>query len=346
MPEISVIVPIYKAEKYLEQCVESVLAQTYTDFELILVDDGSPDSCPRICDAYGEKDKRVQVIHQSNAGVTSARNAGISSAEGQYIFFLDSDDWIPDDYFEKMLGACEANNADLCIGGYIAFYENETTADIVSDFETAVYSSAAEFAMMFHEYFATIFNFTWGKLFKTKIIRENGIYFPQGMLIAEDVIFNMDYYRKCKRISVLNEPRVYYRQVSGSLSHKYSDKTFEWYHISYTAVHEFLKETHAFSPENRKHYYASCAGNYIQSAIGLILNPGCSRKEALAVLRETSKYSEVETAFRELNSKSLLSSGFRMMFRLNSIPGLYLFIKLYLTATGLKNKMISRREKQ
>ena len=96
MPKISVIVPVYKVEKYLDRCVRSVLAQTFRDFELILVDDGSPDSCPQMCDDWAKKDSRIKVIHQNNQGLSAARNTGIRAASGEYINFIDSDDWVAD----------------------------------------------------------------------------------------------------------------------------------------------------------------------------------------------------------------------------------------------------------
>lgn len=106
---VSIIVPVYKVEKFLPKCIESVLNQTYTDFELILVDDGSPDKSPEICDKYAELDKRVVVIHQKNAGVSAARNAGLENAKGEYIGFVDPDDWIAPKMYEQMIFAMEGS---------------------------------------------------------------------------------------------------------------------------------------------------------------------------------------------------------------------------------------------
>lgn len=114
-PLISIIVPVYNTEKYLSKCIESILAQTYTNFELILVDDGSPDRCPGICDEYAEKDTRIKVIHKENGGVSSARNCGLDIASGEYIGFVDSDDYIEPEMYEKMLHTITAFNVDLCI---------------------------------------------------------------------------------------------------------------------------------------------------------------------------------------------------------------------------------------
>ena len=112
---ISIIVPVYKVEKYLDRCIESVLAQTYTDFELILVDDGSPDNCPAMCDAWAEKDSRIRVIHKPNGGLSSARNAGLDIMKGEYVTFIDSDDTVLPNYLERLLTALTVNSADVSV---------------------------------------------------------------------------------------------------------------------------------------------------------------------------------------------------------------------------------------
>lgn len=105
-PEISIIVPVYQVEKYLNECIDSILAQTFTDFELILVDDGSPDNCPALCDAAAKRDSRVRVIHKQNGGVSTARNAGLDAAQGNWIAFVDSDDTVEPEYLEKCIRQC------------------------------------------------------------------------------------------------------------------------------------------------------------------------------------------------------------------------------------------------
>ena len=112
-PEISIIVPVYKVEKYLNECIDSILAQTFTDFELILVDDGSPDNCPALCDAAAAKDSRIRVIHKPNGGVSTARNAGLDAARGNWIGFVDSDDVIDKTYYEKLYRAAKQSGAEI-----------------------------------------------------------------------------------------------------------------------------------------------------------------------------------------------------------------------------------------
>lgn len=109
LPEISVIVPVYKVEEYLPQCIDSILAQTFTDFELLLVDDGSPDCCGEICEEYAGKDMRIRVFHQANAGLSCARNTGLMNARGRYVTFIDSDDYVKPCYLERLYGALPAD---------------------------------------------------------------------------------------------------------------------------------------------------------------------------------------------------------------------------------------------
>lgn len=117
IPLVSIIVPVYNVEKYLRRCVDSILAQTFTDFELILVDDGSPDNCPAICDEYAEKDSRVRVIHKENGGVSAARNSGLEISCGEYIAFCDSDDYWDIDFLSELLSCMKTNNADVVVSG-------------------------------------------------------------------------------------------------------------------------------------------------------------------------------------------------------------------------------------
>ena len=120
MPRLSIIVPVYKVEKYIHKCVDSILNQTFTDFELILVDDGSPDNCGRICDEYAEKDSRVRVIHKENGGLSDARNYGIDAAEGSILGFVDSDDMIDNDMYDQMIRFLDNNELDIvCCDTYL-----------------------------------------------------------------------------------------------------------------------------------------------------------------------------------------------------------------------------------
>jgi glycosyltransferase involved in cell wall biosynthesis len=188
VPELSIIVPVYKVEKYLPRCIDSILAQTFGDFELILIDDGSPDGCGRICDEYARKDKRIVVIHQKNMGVSAARNAGLDIARGRYIGFVDSDDWIEPQMYEAMMDAIRENGADMAVCG-VRYADEDgkfTRADMLSE---GVYSRDG----LLEDVFAMPNRLGGGccnKVFDASKIAS--VRFKVGMTIAEDALYLFD----------------------------------------------------------------------------------------------------------------------------------------------------------
>lgn len=188
MPRISIIAPVYKAEKYVHRCIDSILAQTLTDFELILVDDGSQDECGKICDEFAEKDSRIHVIHQINSGVSKARNDGLRYANGDFVTFVDSDDWISNNYLEALCFACEKNNAQIAVCDY-AIAESDSKYEIkecLTD-EHKIFSNRDAV-----EFYATenldnenaLFRSPWAKLIKKEIAQK--FLFPVDRKYAED----------------------------------------------------------------------------------------------------------------------------------------------------------------
>lgn len=188
MPELSIIVPVYKVEKYLPRCIDSILVQTFGDFELILIDDGSPDGCGRICDEYARKDKRIVVIHQKNMGVSAARNAGLDIARGRYIGFVDSDDWIEPQMYEVMMDAIRENGADMAVCG-VRYADEDgkfTRADRLSE---GVYTRDG----LLEDVFAMPNRLGGGccnKVFDASKIAS--VRFKVGMTIAEDALYLFD----------------------------------------------------------------------------------------------------------------------------------------------------------
>lgn len=185
MPEISVIVPVYKVEKYLNRCVDSILAQTFADFELVLVDDGSPDQCAVICNKYAVEDDRVKVIHKSNGGLSSARNAGVDIAAGRYIVFVDSDDWVHCEMLESMMQLAMKYQADIVEMGFCRVYENQT--EVINEVEEsiAVLDGIKAAESLYEDTFYGI-NSAWGKMIKYKLFRD--IRFPEGRVCEDSAI--------------------------------------------------------------------------------------------------------------------------------------------------------------
>ena len=190
MPVISVIVPVYNAEKYLTECVESILNQTIEDIELILVDDGSTDGSPAMCDAFAAQDPRVKVIHKPNGRASSARNAGIRAATGEYIAFVDSDDWISPDMYEKMLEP----NADVCLCDYVRFcgeeefpFSQPNVSGGFYDRERMKKDIFSHLVMDGVEYPITISNCVL--LIRRSVIAENNLSYREDIHISEDAPF-------------------------------------------------------------------------------------------------------------------------------------------------------------
>lgn len=197
-PKITVIVPVYKVEKYLSKCIDSILAQTYTDFELILIDDGSPDNSGVICDEYASRDSRIRVIHKSNGGVSSARNAGIDAAQGEWIAFVDADDWIEPDYLNSMFVGTD--DVDLVMQGYKVVKYDATNIRI-HRFESERASEDIPSVLSEAEY-KNIINSPISKLFKLKIIKDNNIKFESSISYGEDHVFVLEYLQYVKKIFI------------------------------------------------------------------------------------------------------------------------------------------------
>ena len=185
MPKLSIIVPVYKVEQYLHKCIDSILSQTFTDFELILIDDGSPDRCGEICDEYAAKDERIIVIHQKSQGVSAARNAGLDIARGEYIGFVDSDDWIESRMYEIMLATAKNKQVDVVICGCHLWLESEEYLcnDLMDEGE---YDRKVLLRNMYESH-NPLGGVLWNKIFRFDPIKE--VRFREHMQNCEDGVF-------------------------------------------------------------------------------------------------------------------------------------------------------------
>ena len=208
MPEISVIVPVYKVEKYIRKCVDSILAQTFTDFELWLVDDGSPDNCGAICDEYTQKDVRVKVIHKKNGGLSDARNAALDVMNGKYVFFVDSDDWISEDALEIMHSALEKTGAKVATGNIVSVYEDGS--------EQTLYSPVQEETVLIgDEMLTTLLRpNAWNRLYDAQLFRT--LRYPIGRLY-EDVFTYHKILAQIDRMVLVGRNTYYYLIRGGSI---------------------------------------------------------------------------------------------------------------------------------
>lgn len=224
MPEISVIVPVYKVEPYLRRCVDSILNQTFTDFELILVDDGSPDNCPAICDEYAALDPRVRVIHQENGGLSAARNAGIENAVGKYVMFCDSDDSV-DAYWCEYFYRCIEEQPKAWIMSNI--FKIDCSGKKVLC-ENSIQNVRGQREVTYYEaYDIGLSGFSVNKIYSMDVLNSAGIRFDESCRYAEDVAFNVWYYKNCEKAIYMDTPLYNYYLNPAGITGRYYPELFE-----------------------------------------------------------------------------------------------------------------------
>lgn len=226
----SIVVPIYKVEEYLKKCVDSILEQTYKEFELILVDDGSPDNCPKICDEYAQKDSRIKVIHKKNGGLVSARKAGLSVIEGEYVLCIDGDDWVDKNYLLIFEKAIKKYNPDIiCCGSLLAF-ENKNIKWSISEKDEYYDRKKIEkeiFPILIENKTGKYFTPTlWAKVFRKDIYKSQQEKIDSKVNIGEDHICTKPTIYNSNSMVILKECLYYYRQNPTSMTKK--PKPFLW----------------------------------------------------------------------------------------------------------------------
>ncbi len=226
MPQISVIVPVYKVEQYLPACVESILAQSFSDLELILVDDGSPDNCGALCDAYAARDPRIRVIHQPNGGLSAARNSGMEIAQGKYMTFIDSDDYVAPDYLELLYRNVEQSGAELAVCRTRVFEDgqNPAAAPSAAEADSKVLTGREAVILLYRGDDAVPVN-AWGKLYRRELIAD--LRFPVGKLHEDQAFVPVACWR-AKAVAAVNARAYYYRDRPESItSKKFSVKRYD-----------------------------------------------------------------------------------------------------------------------
>lgn len=295
-PDISIIVPVYNVEPYIRQCVDSILAQTHENFELILVDDGSPDNCPSICDEYAARDERISVIHKENGGLVSAWKTGLRAATAELVGFVDSDDWIDPGFYEDLYRACRETGADIVVGEYASEMEDGSSVP-VSRRKTLVYSGREEirrlYGLLFTNYLYIgkpdfpMTNNRWDKLYRRELLVRNMELFDERLSLAEDLMTNAAVLPDCEKVVLLSGAAKYhYRVLTGSMCHDlYAEKPLR----NLTAIHETLSDITArkgFNPDLARGY----VGKMVYGRVYLISAlPDMSAGEKKSRLKEIKR---------------------------------------------------------
>lgn len=332
-PLISVIVPVYNVEKYLDECIQSIISQTYKDLEVILINDGSTDASGKICDKWTEIDNRIKVLHKKNTGVSDCKNIGLSIAKGHYIHFCDSDDKLNADIYKTMINAAIKNNVDLVMCGFETFPNGNITLPNVQ-------SNKAITPMEFIYSSNTLHSdndicFTWRLLIKKDLLTKNNLIFDKKIKIGEDFLFNLETIMHAKSLYVISEALYKYRtdnktSVMKTKYKPYLEKQLELQYEKKKMLSDKYELTTIKSwQDNMAYYYTTTfSGILFRNAMN---GPAQDRKDAikrairLPMLHDNFKYC--------LKNKSFIKSGGKM--------GLF-YLLCYLKADKLVYKLVER----
>jgi len=249
---ISVIIPVYNTSLYLRQCLDSVIAQTYRNLEIILVDDGSTDDSGKICEEYAANDDRIQVIHKENGGLSDARNAALEVVSGQYITFIDSDDYVDKKYIEVLAGCAKKEDCDFVEVSYIKFIGNIKNGGGCTEQQRCTMYTQKE-AMLDMLYRRKIKMYSWGKLYKAHVFSD--LRFPKGKLF-EDMPTTWSAVKKVSQVAYMDLPLYFYRQRSDSIvNSKYSTKKMDQRYIVKDIMNEVKADSELFMAAISKYFF-------------------------------------------------------------------------------------------
>ena len=316
-PLVSVVVPVYNAEKYLDKCIESLLGQSYGNLEIILVNDGSTDKSGRICEGYARKDSRVRVIHKDNGGVSDARNSGLKKASGKYLCFLDSDDYIETGTVEHAVQVAETEKADAVIWSYYADFVDCDGKPVFSKkvtVDTAVYSKKGARPLPANEQLLGI-GYVWNKLYRTAVIKNNNFLFQKDISLGEDMLFNCSVLSSAEKIVLLETPYTHYMQrPEKSLGGIFYHNIFELRMTQCEAKKNFW-EKWGVERRIRADSYNRSVFNSVKSSLKAIC-----RTE---VLDRRQKKTYMDKILRDSRTKNMLNS-----FRVSSLKECFFLLML------------------
>lgn len=313
MATVSVIMPVYGVEDYVGGAIESIQAQTFSDWDLYCVDDGSKDNSGAVCDAYAEKDPRIHVIHKENGGAPSARNVAIDRAEGKYFYFCDADDWAEPTMLEDMVALAEAHTLDLVVAGfYIDTYYSDTEKFTQEQaVPSALYESQQSFREHAHELFDQNLLYTpWNKLFRAAYIKEHGLYFPETFW--DDFPFNLSVVRDVEKVAVTEQKYYHFiRKREESETARYRSDMYD----KREEEDGWMKDLYAYWGVSSPEVQEFLDRRYIERLVGCVenlTNKNCtlSRKE---VLKEIRRYITAPRAREALKGAEPRSSYMKIM---------------------------------
>lgn len=324
--KISIIVPVYKVEDYLKKCLDSLIAQTHRDLQIILVDDGSPDSCGEICDEYAAKDKRIVVVHKENGGVSSARNAGLALADGEWIGWVDPDDWTEPDMYAYLLEGAKKHGADIVVCGRQEEYSARCVPRGCQD-ERCLSTETALQLLLEND---TIQSFLWDKLWKRSLF--DGVEFPEGRTF-EDMTVMHRLFERAGKVCCLPAVKYHYLQREGSIVSNLALKNKVNFYLAAQKRRSDLQERW---PQFRQLLEVQCMTSIISLWCSYLRNSKEERKKYLPQIQEISKFAKqhYKTALKYANT----GAAGRFVLRLTPHPYIWAFALAWLCGQLFEQK--------
>lgn len=311
MPKVSIIVPIYNVEKYLERCMSSLLNQTLKDIEIILVDDGSPDNCPKMCDEYAKSDLRVKVIHKQNAGLGYARNSGLEIASGEYAAFVDSDDYVDVTMYESLYDKATESRADAVFCAYQLYCKGRksqtyfSSERILHNGEIINYIADMIASPCFIKKERLECMSAWNGIYKKEIInKENVRFMSEREIVSEDILFNVDFLKHCVCLALIPQPLYFYCINGNSLSQTFKETKFPGIVNLYTSL---IDKVAGYNSEDMKQ---RCNRLLVEYTLGQINNmflsslPLKKKKEIFDTIGQYKIWENGKISFNNILPKS------------------------------------------
>lgn len=324
---ISVIVPIYNVEKQLKRCINSIINQTYKNIQILLIDDGSKDSSGKICDDFSKYDTRIIVLHQDNTGVSATRNKGIELAEGRYICFIDSDDYIEKNYIEELHQLMKDEKIDLGICDLNYKYTNKEDCWSTVGKKTINLKNVSEeiFLELNEKY---LLYGPYNKIFKSSIIKKQKIRFIKEMSYGEDLIFNLSYLQYVKMIKTTNQTRYnYIADIDNSLANKYRADRFKTGKIIFEELYKFFEINGMLSEKSKKYLYGRVFDDAYNNICECVKNQSC--KESLKELKKILFDQKIKESYAYIDNRKYSANLIKLMHH-KKVVIIYIYIKMAL----------------
>ena len=238
MKKVTVIVPVYNVESYVKECILSLLEQTYSNLEIIIINDGSTDNSKEICEEIQGKDKRIIYISKKNSGVSDTRNVGIKQSTGDYITFIDSDDFIDNEYIDRMVTQLEECNVDMVVCNYIELYKNSKLSINNNEINDIIITNREAITKVFSS--RTFGGYLWNKIFKSEIIKKNKLFFNKDIHMCEDMLFICKYLSNCNNVKIISDKIYFYRMRQSSMVWNKSISKYITLYNSYNEIYKLL----------------------------------------------------------------------------------------------------------